>query len=80
MIDGRRAGQNGREPGAAGLQAEIQILEAEEVILVEEADGLEHLAPDEHQAAAHAVDGARQPAAPVSAMRVAGCRDAACGR
>ena len=55
VIHRRAARQHRREPGAPRLQAEIEILEREEVVLVEEPGGVEHVAPDVHQTTAHGV-------------------------
>src|SRR2546427_10664334 len=56
VIHRGHAGQHGGESCAPRLQAEVEILEPKEIILVEQPAGVEHLAPDEHQAPADAVD------------------------
>ena len=56
VIHRGHTGQHGGESCTPRLQAEVEILEAKEIILVEQPAGVEHLAPDEHQAPADAVD------------------------
>jgi hypothetical protein len=43
---------------ACGAQTELQILEAEKIPFVEQADSLEHFASNQRHAAADAIDGA----------------------
>src|SRR5438094_1585067 len=56
VIDGCHTSQHGRKACAPRLQAEVEILEPEEIILVEQSARVEYLAPDEHQTSADAID------------------------
>jgi len=56
MVGTSILGNNNLEAGLSGPQAEIDILERKEVRLVEQTDPLEHVAPDEHHAAADRID------------------------
>src|SRR5262245_43910507 len=55
MEDRRGVGHDGRKPSPACFQTEIEIFETKEVFLLQNADGVEDLALDEHQTAAHSV-------------------------
>ena len=56
VIRGRRRRDDCRIAGMPGTQAEVEIFEREAVILVEQADGIEDFASDQHHAAADAVN------------------------
>ena len=52
---GTRRRDDGSDAGRSRTQAEVEIFEAEKVVVVEHADVSEHLSLDEHQTAADRV-------------------------
>jgi len=56
VIDERATNQSRPDAGCLRPETEVDVLEAEEVALVQQADALKHVARDQHQASAHGVD------------------------
>src|SRR5262245_6995237 len=56
VIRGRVDRDCSRVPGTTSLQAEIEILEGEEVVFVEQTGGFDGLSTNQHHTAAHPVD------------------------
>jgi hypothetical protein len=59
VVGDRVASEHGLQAASPRSQAEIQVFEAEEVILVQESCLLEHPPLNQHQAAAHGIDDLR---------------------
>src|SRR5438045_853503 len=59
VIDRGHSGQHRRETCAPRPQTKVEDLEPEEIVFIEQSADAEHVAPDEHHAAADGIDAAR---------------------